>query len=68
MSEYNKNDAAKDTKTTESEVSSAWHDARNDAVKSGDLEERNINKVSDSETGKELYEIFKETVNPKNGS
>lgn len=33
MSKYNKKDAAKDTKTSTSKVSRAWHDARNDAAK-----------------------------------
>ncbi len=32
---YDKNDAAKDTGATASQVSEAWHDARNDAAKEG---------------------------------
>jgi len=35
MSKYSKKNAAKDTKTSTSKVSKAWHDARNDAAKEG---------------------------------
>lgn len=57
MGGYNKEDAAKDTNTSTSKVSEAWHGARDDAAKSGDLNERN---VSDSPHGRELYETFKD--------
>jgi hypothetical protein len=60
MAKYSENDAAKDTDASSREASKAWHQARDDAASSGELEERNENKVSDSETGKELYGIFKE--------
>lgn len=33
MSRYSKKDAAKDTRVSTSEVSRAWHEARNDAEK-----------------------------------
>ena len=32
---YDKSDAAKDTGSSTSKVSEAWHDARNDAVRDG---------------------------------
>ena len=35
MSDYGKADAAKDTDTSTSKVSEAWHDARDDAAKEG---------------------------------
>ena len=57
---YDKQDAAPDTDTSGSKVSQAWHDARDDAAAANELEERNENKVSDSEHGPELYEIFKD--------
>jgi len=59
MSGYTKNDAAKDTNTSAKEVSKAWHQARDDAASSGELDERNENKTSDSETGSILGGIFK---------
>ena len=37
MSGYDKSDAAKDTDSSSRDVSQAWHDARDDAVDSGDL-------------------------------
>jgi hypothetical protein len=37
MSRYDKSDAAKDTNSSSRDVSRAWHDARDDAVDSGDL-------------------------------
>ena len=36
LTQYSKNDAAKDTESSTSDVSRAWHDARDDAAKSGD--------------------------------
>lgn len=56
---YTEKDAAKDTGSSEKEVSRAWHSARDDAASSGELEERNERKVSDSEGGSFLYSIFK---------
>lgn len=56
---YTKKDAAEDTGSSGKEVSHAWHVARNDAASSGELEERNEQKVSDSEEGSFLYSIFK---------
>lgn len=44
MSDYTKKDAAKDTNTSTSKVSKAWHDAREDAQKGGELPERAANK------------------------
>lgn len=44
MSGYSKKDAAKDTKASGSQVSKAWHDAREAAQKSGQLPERAANK------------------------
>lgn len=35
---YDKSDAAKDTNSSERDVSNAWHDARSDAERSGDLD------------------------------
>ncbi len=40
MSAYNEKDAAKDTDSSSKEVSEAWHQAREDAQKSGELPER----------------------------
>jgi hypothetical protein len=36
MSQYTKNDAAKETSSTPKEVSKAWHDARDDDAKEKD--------------------------------
>ena len=47
MGKYDKGDAAKDTGSTKGEVSGAWHQARDDAVKSGNLE-RGGDKGGDS--------------------
>lgn len=58
MSRYGKNEAARDTGATPKEVSGAWHAAREDAAGSGQLPERNIGKVSDSEHGPTLQKIF----------
>lgn len=44
MGDYTKKDAAKETNTSTSKVSKAWHDAREDAQKSGELPERKTNK------------------------
>jgi hypothetical protein len=44
MTGYDKEDAAKDTDTSTSKVSEAWHDARDDAQKAGELSEREANK------------------------
>ena len=62
---YTKEDASKDTQSNVSEVSQAWHAAREDAARSGHLEERNVNKVSDSELGPELYAAIKSLGNEK---
>ena len=35
VSKYTKKDAAKDTQSSTSDVSRAWHDARNHAARSG---------------------------------
>ncbi len=48
--EYSKSDAGRDTDSSAKEVSSAWHDAREDAQRSGELPERAVNKV-DKERG-----------------
>lgn len=56
MSKYGPGDAARDTGSSSRETSQAWHQARDDAAKSGDLNERN---VSDSEEGGVLYSLFK---------
>lgn len=58
MSGYDKHDAAKDTGSSCKEVSQSWHQARDDAASEGSLQERNVNKVSDSSTGPVLYSIF----------
>lgn len=42
---YDKKDAAKDTDSTTSEVSRAWHDAREDAQEAGELPERAASKA-----------------------
>jgi hypothetical protein len=44
MSKYTEKDAAKDTDVPISEVKKAWHDARDDAMHSGELDERAANK------------------------
>ncbi len=48
MGEHNfdKPDAAKETDTSTSKVSEAWHDAREAAQKSGELPEREASKES----------------------
>lgn len=35
---YDKDDAAKDTNSSRQDVENAWHDARTDAERSGDLD------------------------------
>lgn len=55
---YSEKDAAKDTGSSGKEVAEAWHSAKDDAAASGQLPERNANKVSDSEHGPELANIF----------
>lgn len=53
MDKYTKEDAAKDTGTSTSKVSEAWHDARDHAQKSGELPERAANKaVKEGKGGK----------------
>jgi hypothetical protein len=54
---YKEKDAAKDTNTSTSKTAEAWHGARDDAARSGDLNERN---VSDSPEGKDLYKELKD--------
>jgi hypothetical protein len=51
---YTESDAAKETQSSTKEVAEAWHAARDDAAASGDLDERNDRKVSDSEHGPEI--------------
>lgn len=58
MSNYNKNNAAKETGSSAKDTSRAWHTARDDAAGSGFLNERNDNKTSDSEEGSILNGIF----------
>lgn len=58
MSKYGKGNVASDTNSSHKEVSSAWHDARDDAAGSGYLSERNDNKTSDSKEGGLLSSIF----------
>jgi len=55
---YTEQDAAKDTRSSTKETNEAWHAARDDAASSGQLNERNDNKVKDSEHGPELAKIF----------
>ena len=43
---YDKKDAAADTGVSTKEVSRAWHDARDDAQKAGELPERAANKAA----------------------
>lgn len=43
-SSYSKSDAARDTNSSRSDVSGAWHNARNDSVGSGRLEGRSEKK------------------------
>jgi len=54
---YTKKDAAKETETTTSKVSETWHAARDDAAKSGELNERNVN---DSPEGRSIFAIIKD--------
>lgn len=46
MSRYTKKDAARDTGCSVKEASRAWHEARRDMQKSGELPERARNKRS----------------------
>lgn len=48
MSKYTEKDAGKDTNSSQKEVRKAWHDAREDAQKSGKLPEREANKKAGS--------------------
>ena len=59
MAKYTQKDAARDTKSSSRDVSRSYHDARNDAASSGHLNERNESKVSDSEDGPILFQIFR---------
>ena len=52
MGGYGKEDAAKDTNVSVKEVSETWHQAREDAQKSGELPERAANKESQSSSEK----------------
>lgn len=47
---YTVTDAAKETGTSSREASGAWHQARDDAQKAGELPERAVNKESKSES------------------
>ena len=53
MTGYNEKDAAKDTGVSVKEVNQAWHDARDDAMKSGELNERKENKQNQANKNKE---------------
>lgn len=44
MSQYGKKDAAKDTKSSTKDVSKAWHQARNDAQKSKNPDDKKLTK------------------------
>lgn len=46
--DYDIKDAAKDTGVSSRHASGAWHQARDDASGSGDLPERNWNKLDSS--------------------
>lgn len=46
---YTKQDAAKDTDAGGKETARAWHQARDDAEKSGELPERAANKAKEKE-------------------
>lgn len=59
VAKYTKEDAARDTGSSTSEVSKSWHKARDDAASSGHLTERNESKVGDSEHGSVIHEFFK---------
>jgi hypothetical protein len=59
MSKWSNEDTQKETGDSASKVSEASHDARDHAASSGDLSERNANKVSDSEHGSALHDFFK---------
>lgn len=48
---WTKDDSAEHDNVPAKEVSRAWHSARDDAASSGELDERNSNKTSDSENG-----------------
>ena len=50
MSKFTKKDAAKATGVTIKEVSRTWHQAKDDAQKSGELPERAANKASKAYT------------------
>lgn len=59
MSRWDEEDAAEETETSEREVRRAWHDARDHAAGSGQLNERNTRKTSDSREGGILSGIFR---------
>lgn len=67
MGGYSKQDAAAGTGVSTKEASQAWHQARNDAAGSGELNERNYNKTSDSESGSILGRIFDAVFKPSKG-
>ena len=60
MGKWTNDDTAEETGATPKQVAEASHDARDHAAGSGDLQERNENKVSDSPEGKEPYGVFKD--------
>jgi len=59
MSRFNEKHAAQETQASQKDVSRAWHDSRDSASSSGYLNERNENKVSDSEEGKGIWDAIK---------
>lgn len=66
MSKYTEKNAARDTKSSVKEVNKAWHQAREDASSSGELNERNENKVKDSSEGSSLFDIIKSIFTKNN--
>jgi hypothetical protein len=66
VSEYTQDDARNETGASRSEIREAWHEAREDASKSGEVPERDWSKVSDSKEGKAIFSFLKGTVDPRN--
>lgn len=63
---YDKKDAANDTGSSVKETSTAWHDAREDAQKDGELTERAVEKISqDKEVHEKVNEAYERIVENK---
>ncbi len=58
MSKYIESDAAKDTDSSQKEVSKSWHDARDDVSERERNASKTSDKTSDSSLGSVLSKFF----------